>query len=103
MTGYDLTDAVEAAWEVLDEDGHNGLDCRPDVPTTATAERAVRAALPHLEQQIRERVAAEIEVHASDYRDAEDFPAPAQPTQTYDLSYLAALKRAATIARGERP
>lgn len=59
MTGYDLTDAVEAAWEVLDEDGHNGYDCRPDAPTTATAERAVRAALPYIEQQIREKVTAE--------------------------------------------
>lgn len=61
--------------------------------------RAAVAALDQFEAAIRERVAGGIEAHASDYRDAGGFPAPAHPTHTYDLSYLAALKRAAIIAR----
>jgi DNA-binding transcriptional LysR family regulator len=45
-----LTDeAVDAALDVAMDDGHNGLDCRPERNFGDTMRAALEAALPHLE------------------------------------------------------
>ena len=40
--------AVEAALDVIMDDGHNGLDCRPDRNLQVTVRAALEAALPYL-------------------------------------------------------
>jgi hypothetical protein len=45
-----ITDeAVEAALDVLMDDGHNGIECRPDRNFEVSVRAALTAALPHLE------------------------------------------------------
>lgn len=64
-----LTDeAVEAALDVLLDDGHNGLDCRPDRNLSVSVRAALEAALPHLEgaTPVAERIATVIEEYADD-------------------------------------
>lgn len=58
---YAFDASVEAAWDVLDDHGHNGFDCRPDNPLDVTAEAMIRAALPHIEKRLREQIAKAIE------------------------------------------
>ena len=49
MNAPRITDeAVEAAYDVLDEHGHNGLDCRPRAGFDQSVRAALEAALPHL-------------------------------------------------------
>ena len=65
MSGYDLTEAVEAAVQALRAAGLADADGCGYVLENVYADGAVHvaltAALPHLEQQIREQVAKEIE------------------------------------------
>ncbi len=65
MSGIDLTEAVEAGVAALRRDGLADDDGTGFVLENVYADGAVHvalsAALPHLEQQIRESVAAEIE------------------------------------------
>ena len=41
-------EAVDAALDVVMDDGHNGLDCRPDRNLAVTVRAALEAALPYL-------------------------------------------------------
>lgn len=90
MSSYDLTEAVEAARSALNDRGGHGFRVRPEsmVPYCLCgwsadhsldvaahdrhiAEVVLTAALPHLEQQTRERVAAEAKAEAlRDFADA---------------------------------
>ena len=62
MTGYDLTEAIEAADIAIHQGADAPCHCADEDLTAA-----LTAALPHLEQQIREQVAADIEAEAANY------------------------------------
>jgi hypothetical protein len=52
VTDPRITDeAVEAAVDVLDDDGHNALHCTPGPDLYVTTRAALEAALPHLAPQ----------------------------------------------------
>lgn len=69
MTGYDLTEAVNAAVQALRAAGLADNDGAGYVLENVYADGAVHvaltSALPHLEQQIREQVAQDIEAMAN--------------------------------------
>ena len=88
MSDIDLTEAVEAATSAVTY----VRDAHPRVSTDAdsydVADAAITAALPHIERQVRERVAREIET--------------ASKTLEYDDDEARVLHIAARIARGEQ-
>lgn len=90
MSGIDLTEAIREASDHLhadscpDEDMHG---CRCD-QYDREAEIAIRAALPHLEQQLRAQIAAKALREAADQLDAySDGDVPDDPRWTCDLGY----------------
>lgn len=88
MSGIDLTEAVEAAARAA-HDQCGCLDEGAPLPAWAVedTQAIITAALPHIERQVREQVAREIEAEAGHYL-------PGYPGRSL-------LTRAASIARGE--
>ena len=99
MTGIDLGEAVEAGSEILRAQGF--------FPSPAVRELVTRgivtAALPHIQRQVREQVAREIETEAARRRrDADEYAAARGGTRDpHQDSIRAGFSLAASIARGD--
>lgn len=89
MSDIDLSEAVEAATDAV----ITVRDAHPRVATDAdsydVAEAAVKAALPHIERQVREQVAREIEAAAQ------------KRIGEHTSPFIAGMVTAARLARGD--
>lgn len=82
-------EAVDAAIDLLDEHGHNGLDCRPRAGFDFSVRAALEAAAPAILAAERERIAQAIEA-------LEEFYSDGWQVNAYEIK-----ASAAGIARGE--
>ena len=99
MSDIDLTEAVEAGSDILQAQGF--------FPSPAVRELVTRgivtAALPHIQRQVREQVAREIETEAARRRrDADEYAAAGGGARDpHQDSIRAGFSLAARIARGD--
>jgi hypothetical protein len=82
------TEAVGAALDVVMDDGHNGIQCRPDRNLEKTVRAALGAALPHLRPLVEAqelRLATEVALKLGRQEAAERIRAEIAALPTHDL------------------
>lgn len=102
--------AVEAAIDVVMDDGHNGIQCAPDRNLAVTVRAALEAARPHIEAAMCNNCPTDAGVTSAMRTETGQhlatcplalYPAPAvpQPAGRYRLAWLSARRRASFASK----